>query len=199
MKRIALPVALAATGLLVFPAISPAFKFGAKLNRQPDNSAPAHSCADDGGELASPCTRVLVASETGLAGGNLTAPRDGVITQFKVRAGAAGSIKFKLVRLKNLNLTTRSAKGKAVKKSKTFQVQGNGFNSSNFIETFSVNLKVKKGDYIGVDSSTTAAERCTQGSVRQLMWSPPLKIGDPFRTNQGNGNCTPMVQAVGHK
>jgi len=199
MKRIVIGTALAATGLMLLPATSLAFKFGAKLNRQPDNSAPAHSCADDGGELASPCTRVLVSSETGLAGGHLTAPRNGVITAFKVRAGGPGSIKFKLVRLKNLDIATRSAKGKAVKKTKTFQVQGNGFNSSNFIETFSVNLKVKKGDYIGVDSSTTAAERCTQGSVRQLMWSPPLKIGDPFRTNQGNGNCTPMVQAVGHK
>ena len=74
------------------------------------------------------------------AGGHLTSPRNGVITAFKVRAGGPGSIKFKLVRLKNLDIATRSAKGKAVKKTKTFQVQGNGFNSSNFIETFSVNL-----------------------------------------------------------
>jgi hypothetical protein len=198
MKRIALPVALAATGLLVFPAISPAFKFGAKLNRQPDNSAPPHSCSDDGGPtVSSPCTRVLVSSETGFAGGNLKSPSNGVITKFKVRAGAPGTIRFKLVRLKNV--TNKTAQGKARAKSKQFQVQGNGFNASNFIETFNVNIKVKKGDYVGIDSSSTSAERCTSGSTRQLIWSPRLKIGDPFRTNDSDGNCTLMVQAVGHK
>ena len=43
MKRIAIGTALAATGLMLLPATGLAFKFGAKLNRQPDNSAPAHS------------------------------------------------------------------------------------------------------------------------------------------------------------
>src|SRR2546423_7757674 len=105
MKRIAISVVLAATGLMAVPATSSVCKFGAKLNREPDNSAPAHSCKVDssGGDLPSPCTRVLVSSETGLAGGNLTSPSNGVIAKFRVRAGAAGAIRFKLVRLKNLD------------------------------------------------------------------------------------------------
>jgi hypothetical protein len=198
MKRIALGTALAATGLLAFPATSPAFKFGAKLNREPDNSAPPHSCSQDGGPgVTSPCTRVLVSSETGFAGGNLKSPSNGVITKFKVRAGAAGKVRFKLVRLKNV--TNNSAQGKARAKSKQFQVQGNGFNAANPIETFNVNIKVKKGDYLAIDSSSTSVLRCTSGSVRQLLWSPRLKIGDPFRTNDGDGSCTLMVQAVAHK
>jgi len=200
MKRIAICAPLAVAALVALPATALGFKFGAKLNREPDNSAPPHSCTADGGAgVSSPCTRVLVSSETGLAGGNLTAPSKGVITKFRVRAGAAGTIRFKLAKLKNLNLGSKSADGKALAKSKKFQVQGNGYNSTNAIETFNVNMKVKKGEYIAIDSSSTAALRCTQGSTRQLLWSPVLKIGDPFRQNNGDGNCTLMVQAIGHK
>jgi hypothetical protein len=202
MKRTAIPaVALVSIGVLALPATGYAFKFGAKLDREPDNSAPPHKCFEDAGNggLTSPCTRALVSSETGLAGGHLTSPSNGVITKFRIRAGAAGAIRFKLVRIKDLDLSQGGAgKGKARAKSKKFTVQGNGFNDSQQIESFSVHLSVKKGDYIAIDGSETSAERCTSGSTRQLMWAPPLKIGDPFRANDDGADCTLMVQAIGH-
>lgn len=202
MKRIAIPAAaLVSVGALALPAASQAFSFGAKLDRTPDNSAPPRSCGQDSnsGELASPCTRVLVASETGLAGGHLTSPKKGVVTKFRVRAGAGGSIRFKLVRLKDVDLSQARANGKALGKSKTFTVQGRGFDDSNQIESFRVHMKVRKGDYIAIDSSKTSAQRCSSGSTRQLLWAkPPLTVGDPFRTNDDSADCTLMVQAVGH-
>ena len=200
MKRIAVAAVLASAGLVAVPAASGAtnFKFGAKLNREPDNSSPAHSCSDDFSDLQGACTRVLVSSETGLAGGNLTSPHDGTLTKFKVRSGAPGSVRFQLVRLKNLSSNNGSAQGKARTKSKVFQIQGHGFDASNQIETFSVNMKVKKGDYVAILSSKTGAERCTSGSNRQLLFAPPLQPGDPFRSSDGAGNCTLMVQALGH-
>jgi hypothetical protein len=87
-----------------------------------------------------------------------------------------------------------------VAKSAKFQVLGNGFNAGNPIETFNVNLNVKKGDHIAIDSSKTSAERCTNGATtRQLLWSPVLKpTATAYRINDSKGYCTLMVQAVGH-
>ncbi|TMK68465.1 MAG: hypothetical protein E6G53_00465 [Actinobacteria bacterium] len=202
MNRIAVAAVLASAGLMAVPAGSSGavtnFKFGAKLNREPDNSSPAHKCSDDFSDLQGACTRVLVSSETGLAGGNLTSPHDGTLTKFKVRSGAPGSVRFQLVRLKNLSSNNGSAQGKARTKSKVFQIQGHGFDATNQIETFKVNMKVKKGDYVAILSSKTGAERCTSGSNRQLLFAPPLQPGDPFRSSDAAGNCTLMVQALGH-
>jgi hypothetical protein len=200
MKRILIRSAVfAAVGLMALPAASSAFTFGAQINREPSNSTPPRSCAQDSNVgLASPCTRVLIASENGFAGGNLKSPKDGVVTQFRIRAGGPGSIRFKLVRLRNVNQANSTAEGKAHAKSQKFTVQGRGFDAVNPVESFNVNLTVKKGDYVAIEGSKTTAQRCTQGSPRQLMWSPSLKVGDPFRKNDAHANCTLMVQAVGH-
>ena len=201
MNRIAAAAVLVSAGLMAVPAASSAtnFKFGAKLNREPDNSSPAHSCTQDANpDLSGACTRVLVSSETGLVGGHLTSPSDGTLTKFKVRAGAPSDVRFELVRLKNLSSNNGSAQGKARTKSKKFHIQGHGFDATNQIETFSVNMKVKKGDYVAILSSKTAALRCTSGSNRQLLFFPPLQPGDPFSSSDAAGNCTLMVQAVGH-
>jgi hypothetical protein len=200
MKRIAIRSAVfAAVGLMALPAASSAFRFGAQLNREPINSAPPRSCAlDSNVGLASPCTRVLISSENGLADGHLKSPKDGVVTQFRIRASSPGSIRFKLVRLRNVNQANSTAEGKARAKSQKFTVQGRGLDPANQIESFNVNMTVKKGDYVAIEGSKTGAERCGAGGPRQLMWSPSLKVGDPFRKNDAHGNCTLMVQAVGH-
>jgi hypothetical protein len=198
MRRIAIfSGALASAALLALPAASGAFKFGAKLDRDPDNSAPPHDCAKDGGEISSPCTRVLISSETGLVDNHLTSPKNGKITKIRIRAGAAGKVRFKLVRLKDINPAQHTVKGKAMAKSKQFSVQGNGFNSTNAIESFNVNMTVHKGDYLGFDSSKTSILRCSSGSTRQFLWNPTLSVGDPFRSTTFSGSCTLMVQAVG--
>jgi hypothetical protein len=198
MRRIAISAAaMAAVALLALPAASGAFKFGAKLDREPDNSAPPHDCSKDGGDIQSPCTRVLVASETGLVDNHLTSPKAGMLTKIRVRAGAAGSVRFKLVRLKDPNPQAGTIKGKAVAKSKVFQVQGNGFNATNPIESFKVSMKARKGDYLAFDSSKTSVLRCSSGGTRQFLFNPPLVVGDPFHTTSFTGSCTLMVQAVG--
>jgi hypothetical protein len=199
MRRIAIAAALTSVALLALPATSGAFKFGAKLDREPDNSAPPHDCSKDGGDIQSPCTRVLVKSETGLVDGHLTSPKAGKLTKIRVRAGAAGSIRFKLVLLQDAKPGPGAKiKGKAVAKSKVFQVQGNGFNATNAIESFAVNMTVPKGAYLGFDSSKTSVLRCSSGGVRQFLFNPPLAVGDPFRSTSFTGSCTLMVQAIGH-
>jgi hypothetical protein len=200
MRRIVISsAALAAAALIAAPvANGSTFKFGAKLDRDPDNSNPAHDCSQDGGEISSPCTRVLIASDTGLVSGHLTAPKSGKLSKIKVRAGGPGKVRFKLIRLKDINPAAHTVKGKAVAKSKQFSVQGNGFDDTNNVESFTVNMKVTKGDYIGFDSSKTSILRCNSGGTRQFLFSPPLAVGDPFRTTSSSGSCTLMVQAIGH-
>ena len=197
MTRIAIPAALASVVVLAFPATSGAFKFGAKLDREPSNSAPPHECSDDNDDIQNPCTRVLVKSDTGLVNGNLTSPKAGKLTKIRVRAGAPGKIRFKLVRLKEPNPAQGTIKGKAVAKSKTFQVQGNGFNATNPVESFTVNMTVRKGDYLGFDSSKTSIQRCSSGGTRQFLFHPTLTVGDPFQSTSFTGSCTLMVQAIG--
>jgi hypothetical protein len=199
MRRFAISTAvLASAGLLALPAASGAFKFGAKLDADPDNSNPAHDCTKDGGsDIQNPCTRVLIASDTGLVDNHLTSPKNGKLTKIRIRAGGPGSVRFKLIRLKDINPQNHTVKGKAVAKSKTFQVQGNGFNSTNAIESFKVNMTVHKGDYLGFDSSKTTIQRCNSGGTRQFLFHPTLTVGDPFQTTSFSGSCTLMVQAIG--
>lgn len=200
MRRTLTIAAFAMVAVLVFPATSSAFRFGAKLNREPDNGAPAHSCADDsgGGDLPSPCTRLLVSSETGGAGGHIKSPASGVITKIRVRAAAAGTARFVVARVKNLDLGAAGGNARAISSTKARQIKGNGFKQKNFIQVLRVHLKVGKGDYLGLRSSNTGAERCTSGSTRQLMFSPPLVPGAGFRHNDSDASCTLMIQAVGH-
>jgi hypothetical protein len=198
MRRIAICAALASSALLALPATSGAFKFGAKLDSEPSNSAPAHECSDDNSDIQNPCTRVLVKSETGLVSGNLTSPKAGKLTKIRVRAGAPGSIRFKLVRLKDPNPVQGTIKGKAVAKSKVFQVKGRGFDATNPVESFNVNMTVRKGDYLGFDSSKTSALRCSSGGLRQFLFHPTLTVGDSFESTSFTGSCTLMVQAIGH-
>ena len=84
----------------------------------------------------------------------LTAPAKGTITKFKVRAGAPGDLKFVVVKRKG-----DFAKARHI--TKTFHVQGLGFNEdeASAVETFKAKVKVKKGDSSA--SSRPARPRCT--------------------------------------
>lgn len=199
MRKATLTLTLALLAVLAVPATSSAFRFGSKLNRTPDNGAPAHSCATDsgGGDLSSPCTRVLVSSETGTASGHIKSPLSGVITKVRVRAAAPGSARFVVAKVKNLDANAAGGDANAISRSKPKTIKGNGFKSKNFIEVFRVHLEVRKGDYLGLTSSKTGAQRCSSGSTRQLMFAPPLSVGGGFRHNDSDGSCTLMIQAIG--
>jgi hypothetical protein len=57
----------------------------------------------------------------------------------------------------------------------TVNAQGNGFSEDgNPIETFSANMKVRQGDYVGIDSTSTSALYCSSGGAHQLIFSPTL-------------------------
>lgn len=201
LRIVRLASALAAlTALLALPAVSHAktYTFGTRLDHEPSNSAPGHNCREDGSEDPTPaCTRVAIDMGAAVAGG-LTAPRDGTIVKFRVRAGAPGALTFRLVRLEQLgfdpSLGDFAGFGKGAGKGPTVQVAGRGFDESDPIEEFPARLKVRKGDYLGIDSTATSVLYCSGGGSNQLIFSPTLR--GSFAISTQSEGCDLLVQAV---
>jgi hypothetical protein len=193
MKTISLPTSLAAVALALVPATTMAapITFGHRLDHEPSNSAPGHNCREDGSDDPTPaCTRIPNDGDSGGAvAAGLTAPAKGVITKFKVRAGAPGDLKFVVVKRKG-----DFAKARHI--TQTFHVQGLGFNEdeASAVETFKAKVKVKKGDYVGIESTSTSALYCSHGGDSQLIFSPALR--NVFQAPSTDDGCELLVQAV---
>jgi hypothetical protein len=193
MKTISLPTSLAAVALALVPATTMAapLTFGHRLDHEPSNSAPGHNCREDGSDDPTPaCTRIPNDGDSGGAvAAGLTAPAKGVITKFKVRAGAPGDLKFVVVKRKG-----DFAKARHI--TQTFHVQGLGFNEdeASAVETFKAKVKVKKGDYVGIESTSTSALYCSHGGDSQLIFSPALR--NVFQAPSTDDGCELLVQAV---
>lgn len=199
-RRIALVLALAATALMVVPATSLAAKFGSDLKNndgsvtQPANSAPAHYCDPIPGD---PCTRVAVAfGDTGAAGGNVTAPTDGVIKKIKLVAGTPGHFRLQLAKVKNLALGPGTGKAKVVEQGPKISYESSVNGLDYDIQTIPVHVPVKQGQYLAIKSTRTSTLKCTSGSTEQLLFQPPLALGDPFEWNDDDDDCTMLLQAV---
>ena len=202
IRNIAKLTTVLATGAaLLVPAVAPAktVTFGTRLDHEPSNSAPAHNCREDGSDDPTPtCTRVAI--DMGDApGGRLTAPTNGTIIKFRIRAGAPGTLTFRLAKMKHLGfdatLGDYSGLGRSDGVGPTVSYQGNGFaEEGNPIETFPAHMKVHKGDYVGFDSTSTSALYCSGGGNAQAIFATPL--GKHSRTLTKTDGCELLVQAV---
>jgi hypothetical protein len=198
--RIAI-AALSAMSVLAVPSVGQAknITFGIRLDHEPSNSVPAHNCREDGSEDPTPaCTRVATDAGAAVKAG-LRAPKDGTIVQFRVRAGAPGRMTFRLARLRNLGFNPDIARpvflGRAVGTGPTVNVQGRGFDETgNPVESFKANLKVRKGDYLGIDSTSTSALYCSGGGANQAIFSP--RLGKARSRSATTDGCELLVQAV---
>lgn len=204
MNRTArISAALAATALLALPSVGSAgtITFGSRLDHEPSNSAPGHNCNEDGNneEVTPACTRVAIDPSIAVPGG-LRAPRNGTIVAFKVRAGAPGSLTFRLVRLKGVGYDDVVGEwvgsGKGAGRGPSVQVAGRGFEEreEDAVETFKARVKVKKGDYLALDSASTSALYCSSGGPNQMIFSPTL--GGGWRQSTLTDGCELLVQAV---
>lgn len=174
------------------------YTFGIRLDHEPSNSTPAHNCREDGSDDPTPtCTRVAI-SEGRAAEHGLRAPRNGTIVKFRVRAGAPGQLTFRLARLRGLGFDpaydTFVGFGRNGGVGPTVQVEGRGFDEVNPIEEFPARLKVRKGDYVAIDSTSTSALYCSGGGKAQLIFDTPLS--SMFQPSSRYDGCELMVQAV---
>lgn len=196
MKKI-LFTAIAVIAMLIVPATSMAapVKFGSMLNAtvQPSNSLPGLDC----GEGASgPCTMIQNEAYGRPDGGEL-APKTGTIKKIRLIAGGPGSFKLQIAKVKRSTLFgTNEAKvvynGPRI--SYQGQTEANEEASSYRVETFDVNVPVKKGQQLALKGNITSMVRCSSGGDNTLIYTPSL--GSAFRPATETDGCWILMEAV---
>lgn len=183
--------------LLAAPAMSQAStSFGAKLTPdvQPSNAGEAHPCIPGEEQATTACTRVLMDAYGRPDQPN--APKSGKIKRIKLIAGEAGTFRLQIVKA---NPDTEQAK--LVRNGPVINYQGqpplgeDDVQETYRVEKFKVNVKVKKGQYLAIQSTETSMLRCSSGGPNQLIFSGPLQFGDPFRPADTTDGCWLLLEA----
>jgi hypothetical protein len=196
-RRTALVAALASLALALVPAAGVAsapVKFGAKLNSrvQPSNSLPGLACNGPEAPLT-PCTMVLNEAYGRPDGGEL-APKTGTIKKIRLIAGGPGS--FRLMAVKHINGTESIAKryGQRI----TYRGQpGSAEEEGDYnVESFDVEMKIKKGEQLALRGSITSMIRCSSGGDNTLIYTPPLFLGGYFTPATNTDGCWLLMEAV---
>jgi len=196
-RRSGLLAAIAAAALMVAPASGVAkapVKFGAMLNSkvQPSNSLPGLAC--NGPEAApTPCTMVLNEAYGRPDGGEF-APKTGTIKKIRLIAGGPGS--FRLMAVKKINGTDAIAKRYGQRISYRGQVESAEEEGDYRVESFDVNMKIKKGEQLALRGSTTSMIRCSSGGDNTLIYTPPLFLGGYFTPASDTDGCWLLMEAV---
>lgn len=196
MKKI-LFTAIAVIAMTIVPATSMAapVKFGSMLNPtvQPSNSLPGLDC----GEGASgPCTMIQNEAYGRPDGGEL-APKTGTIKKIRLIAGGPGSFKLQIAKVKRSTLFG-SNEAKVVYNGPRISYQGqteaNDEAGSYRVETFDVNVPVKKGQQLALKGNITSMVRCSSGGDNTLIYTPSL--GSAFRPATETDGCWILMEAV---
>ncbi|MFN8163880.1 MAG: hypothetical protein U0R26_08620 [Solirubrobacterales bacterium] len=173
-------------------------KFGSKLNPtvQPSNSLPGLEC-----EHQTPgATCTMIQNEAyGRPDGGQLAPKTGTIRKIRLIAGGPGSFKLQIAKVQRSTLfDTNKAKvlytGPRI--DYTGQTEAN-FESDNYkVESFPVNVPVKKGQQLALRGNITSMVRCSSGGDNTLIYTPPLMAGSPFRPATSTDGCWILMEAV---
>lgn len=189
--------AIAVIAMTIVPATSMAapVKFGSKLNPtvQPSNSLPGLKCSQ---EAPGPCTMVQNEAYGRPDGGEL-APKTGTIKKIRLIAGGPGSFKLQIAKVKRSTLFgTNEAKvvANGPRISYQGQTEANEESGSYRVETFDVNVPVKKGQQLALKGNITSMVRCSSGGDNTLIYTPPL--GSSFRPATNTDGCWILMEAV---
>jgi hypothetical protein len=194
--------ALATVAMMVAPAAgvaSPAVKFGAKLNPtvQPSNSLPGLSC--DGTGTPRPACTMIQNEAYGRPDGGELAPKTGTIKKIRLIAGGPGSFKLQIAKVKrSTQFTTNDAKVvyAGPKISYQGQTEANFEDDSYKVESFNVDVPVKKGQQLALRGNITSMIRCSSGGRNTLIYTPPLLSGGPFTPASSTDGCWLLMEAV---
>jgi hypothetical protein len=185
--------------LLAAPATAPAksVTFGSTLSQPPTTTEAPATCDTSGvtNQDFGPCTRVALGyAATGAVAGRASAPVSGVIRRVRVRAAKPGAVRLTLVRLRAVDRPGGLGEGRAVSRGALLRVQAE--RPSRPIESFPVNLKVRKGDYLALQGSAFNAVRCQGGENEQLLFTPALAPFGAWDRSDDFDDCTLLVQAT---
>jgi hypothetical protein len=198
-SRFVSAAAAALTAAAIVPAGASAATtwFGSSLNHEPANAG--SSCDQNNLDHKVLCTHV--GSFYPGTSGRVQASVSGTITKMRVRAEGPMTLKFKVVKVRNVSANHRSGQAKVVAVSRTLHFNGptqsqldNGISP---IESANVHIAVQKGQEVAIDTNNNQAEYCSDGTPGQLtFFNPLLSLGSGFRSAQGVDDCLLLVQAV---
>jgi len=203
-RRLGLFAALAAlAALMAVPATGSAaapVKFGAQLNPtvQPSNGSPGVSCG-----YAMPgalCTMVQEEAYGRPDGGHL-APKTGTIKRIRIIAADAGSFRPQIVNVRHSASTTLGdTKAKVTytgpRLSYAGQTEANEESGRYRVESFPVNIPVKKGQQLALRGDIASMVRCSSGGHNTLIFSPALRAGGAFQGATDSSGCWILMEAV---
>jgi hypothetical protein len=175
-------MSLLLVGLPVAPASAATVRFGAKLTRftQP---TPRETCQQvTGGPSGTTCTWVAVQAFEN--GGHQRAPKNGIIGKVRIISCIGGSFYPQVARVKPGQDQARVIRtGPKLTYHKDTQSGGcGGSNGDNHkIQSFTVDLSVKQGDYISV-RGTKVGFIHDSSSGDTLVFRPALPTGGSYRT-----------------
>ena len=185
------PIAMvvAAAALMVAPASGMAFRFGSELTPevQPSNAGDGHECAPNPGT----CTWGMNEAY-GRPDGGEKAQASGTLKSVRLIAQVPGSFRLQILSVKPDN------SGKVVQNGPVINYQGQADpNADTYtIETFPVNIKIKKGQRLGIKTSSTSLVRCSSGGDNSLLWQPPLAKGGNYRATDADDGCWLLLEGV---
>jgi hypothetical protein len=178
------------------PADAAGLRFGSTLSQPPSADVDLPAACDPSGEDLGPCTRVALGfAATGALANRVTAPATGVIRRVRLRASTPGTVRLTLVRVRNVDRDAGLGEARAVSRGALLRVRGLAARRPG-IETFRVNLRVRRGDHLALTGDSTSALRCDGGDTEQLLFLPPLGAGGPFQPSGTYDDCTLLVQAT---
>jgi hypothetical protein len=201
-RRTGIIAVFACLALAVVPATGMAkapVRFGSALNPtvQPSNSLPGLTCNGPETPLVG-CTMILNEAYGRPDGGEL-APRNGTIKKIRLIAGGPGSIRLQIEKVNRATLFG-SNEARAVWYGPQIHYQGqteaNFEDDSYRVESFPVDIPIKKGQQLGLRGQITSMIRCSSGGDNTLIYTPPLFLGGPFTAATNTDGCWLLMEAV---
>jgi hypothetical protein len=189
-----LPMAAGRAATEKAPAKKPV-SFGAKLNShsQPSNAFGGQPCEPK----VVACTRVMTEAyrRTDPQADDI-APKNGTIAKIMIVAGVPGKFRLDLAKAK-----VGKGKAKLVAVGPVIHYLGQGTGDQDngppyTVETFKVNLPVKKGDYLAVQAKKISFEYCSGGGDNQLTFEPPLALETGYHHTNHVDGCLMLLEAV---
>jgi hypothetical protein len=129
------------------------------------------------------------------------APKSGTIKRIRIIAADAGSFRPQIATVKHTTSTTLGdTKAKVTytgaKLSYTGQTEGNEESGQYKVETFNVNIPVKKGQQLALRGNISSMVRCSSGGHNTLVFTPALQRGGAFAGATDSSGCWILMEAV---
>ena len=188
-------VAFSLLGVQAIPASAAPAAFGAKLTKfsQPTG---AERC-DQNGDIPDNATCTWVATTAFENGDHFKAPKDGTIRHLKLISCTAGTFTLQIARVKFAAHQAKVVRnGPTINYAADPQSECGGPDGDNYIiQTFSVNVPVKTGDYIAVRAKRLGFIH-NSGGGNTFLFAPPLAPGGPFETRDDESSADLMLRLI---